>query len=226
MPFIPSQANSYNVPSVVSKTVVLPPDQYSAAQFFYPPQLVGYSRGYCPARAERLAVPGGPRASRKLHMSGSKGSLINSKIGGGPGPGGANGSADANGRQYYPSPEKTTKILIPAGQDVQQNQYRDIYDDAIIPKYTPVPIGKVFRHQMVLTHGNRSRLGKKIKKMGRGSVSKRTAGMGYKKSKRSKRSKRSRGGKKRMTKKSGGAIFLPSDSVREPTKGTFIPVPY
>ncbi len=225
MPFIPSQANSYNVPSVVSKTVVLPPDQYSAAQFFYPPQLVGYSRGYCPARAERLAVPGGPRANRKLHMSGSKGS----KIGGGPG--GPNGSTTDNDQQYYPAPEATTKILIPSGQDVQQNQYRDIYDDIVIPKYTPVPIGKVFGREMALTHGLRAGVLGKVKrvhkglrrskskkskskkmKRGGGSVSKRTAGMG-------------KGMKLRRGKK-GGALFLPSDSVLEPTKGTFIPVPY
>ncbi len=241
MPFIPSAANSYNVPSVVSKTVVIPPDQYSTAQFYYPPQLVGYSQGYCPTRAERLEVPGGPRSSRKLSMSGG-----GSKVGGSL----IKMQNNDNYVDYrYGAPERTTKIIIPAGQDVSQNQYRDIYDDVVIPKYTPVPVGKVFAREMFLTNADRlttkkSKSRHRRKKSGKGSVSKRSSGEGYKvfgkagfgtklPGKRGRGTKlpgkRGRGTKlpgKRGRGKKGGAIFMPADSVMEPTKGTFIPVPY
>ncbi len=234
MPFIPSAANSYNVPSVVSKTVVIPPDQYSTAQFYYPPQLVGYSQGYCPTRAERLEVPGGPRSSRKLHMSGGSkvgGSLIKMQ------------NNDNYVDYRYGAPELTTKIIIPAGQDVSQNQYRDIYDDVVIPKYTPVPVGKVFAREMFLTNADRVSTKKpkgrrhrrsRSKKSGNGAVSKRSSGKGYKVFGKAGFGTRLPGKKGRGTKlpgkrgrgKKGGAIFMPANSVMEPTKGTFIPVPY
>jgi hypothetical protein len=179
MPFVPSQANSYNVPSIQSKTVIVPPAQYGTVQFYYPPELLGYSQGYCPMRAKKLEVPG-----HNTHR------VVKKKTGGG-------GSLVYGPENLPPkarsSSQPTTSIIIPAGQDVSQNMYRDVYDDAVIPKYRPVPIERVFVREAALTSGVKPKKIKKVKtskhrrvkkssksKKGRGSISRRSAGMGTK----------------------------------------------